>query len=386
MAATSKLDRRIAEIRGTSPIQSPSVHRLAAYSQHTDCTLATLGFSAGVDFDRLLKGTRLEAPFGQSPFAFRRGLSFEKRLRDDDYSATLQVLRDEMGFRGGKLAVVNLRKAYPANAASMPLRARDTRAILDRIARGDSAAPDLIDGAVLCGTIGGRFAYFEADALAARSGLQIRVAEVKSFPKVDGRVDAEKLGAALDQVAVYALLARGEIDRLGFDAVRLVSDVGLLITPLNVGMTPTLSVQKVVNRIARIEKLLASVPRVTDVAASVPADLSFGPVADRTADEGQRLDALHVIADGVGTAYKPSCLTTCGNALFCRERAFQKGLPCIAGTSAVRLLPGVPSLDRAEELTRGVMPAPSEEAAAGQLARAGRLYDAMGCALPRRTA
>jgi hypothetical protein len=383
---SARTEQRQAVIRGDSPRRSATVHVLAAYSQHTDCNLATLGFSAGVDFDRLLAGTRLRAPFGQSPFAFRRGLAFEKLLRADNYAATAAVLREEMRYTSSGIQVVNVREPYPATAASMPLRARDTREILERIIRGDRSAPDLVDGAVLSATIGGRPAFFEADALAARTGVQIRVAEVKSFPKVDDRVDAEKLGAALDQVAIYILLAREEVGRLGGDPDRLVSDLAMLITPLNVGMTPTLSVQRVANRITRIEKLLRGVPRAEDVAAAVPAGLSFGPVADRAADTNRRIDTLHGIADQVGTAYKPACLTTCGNALFCRERAFGQGLPCVSGTAAVRLLPGVPSLDRAEELSRGATPASAETPAADHLARAGRLYDTIGSALPRRTA
>jgi hypothetical protein len=386
MVVSNQLEQQLAEIRGVSPRRSPTVRVLADYSQHTDCNLATLGLSAGVDFDRLLTETRLQAPFGQSPFAFRRGLAFEKLLRNGNYAATAEVLREEMRYPSSGIRVEDLHERYPATAARMSLRARDTRAIIERIIRGDRSAPDLVDGAVLSATIGGRPAFFEADALAARTGGQIRVAEVKSFPKVDGRVDAQKLGAALDQVAIYILLAREEVLRLGGDPDRLVSDLAMLITPLNVGMTPTLSVQRVANRIARIEKLLRSVPRAEDVVATVPTGLSFGPVADRNADENRRLDTLHGLADRVGTAYKPTCLTTCGNALFCRERAFRQGLPCVAGTAAVRLLPGVTSLDRAEELSRGTLPTPGEKPAADQLARAGRLYDSIGSSQSRRTA
>jgi hypothetical protein len=93
-----------------------------------------------------------------------------------------------------------------------------------------------------------------------------------------------------------------------------------------------------------------------------------------------------VLVDRVGTSYKPACLTTCGNALFCRERAVGEGLPCAMGAGAVRLLPGVATLDRAEELSRGDTPTPEEDAAAAHLARAGRLYDTIGSTLPRRSA
>jgi len=84
---------------------------------------------------------------------------------------------------------------------------------------------------------------------------------------------------------------------------------------------------------------------------------------------------LNDLADRVGTCYQPSCLATCGNAKFCRERAFRAGSVTLAGTAAVRLLPEIVSLDRAEELARGASPSPAEAPTAEFLQRAGRLYD-----------
>src|SRR5262249_38067843 len=160
--------------------------------------------------------------------------------------------------------------------------------------------------------------------------------EVKSFPKVDERVDPDKLAAALDQVAIYILLTREAAERLGGDPERLVSDRALLITPKNVGMTPILSEQRVTRRIERSQKLLRSIPDPADVIASVPPGLSFGKVGDTEADERIRLDTLNDLAERVGTCYESSCLSTCGNARFCRERAFRAGTPNLAGTSAMR--------------------------------------------------
>jgi hypothetical protein len=233
----------------------------------------------------------------------------------------------------------------------------------------------LIDGAVLSAIIGGRTAYFEADALAAWAAAVIHVAEVKSFPKVDERVDPDKLGAALDQVAIYILLTRDAVLKLGGDPERLVSDRALLVTPKNVGMTPTLSEQPVTKRIERNRKLLENIPDPADVIASVPRALSFGPVADTNANERVRLDVLHDVADRVGTCYEPSCLATCGNAKFCRERAFRAGTTTLLGKGAVHLVPEILTLDRAAELTRGTSPSAAEVPAASLLERAGRLYD-----------
>jgi hypothetical protein len=69
------------------------------------------------------------------------------------------------------------------------------------------------------------------------------------------------------------------------------------------------------------------------------------PVADTPADRRVRLDVLADLADRVGTCYEPSCLATCGNAKFCRERAFRAGTPNVTGTGALRLLPEITTLN-----------------------------------------
>jgi hypothetical protein len=374
-ASLSQVETRLAAIRGGAPRRSPSVRVLASYSGHTDCNLATLGFAARVDFDRLLDGTRYQAPFGQSPFAFSRGLAFERMIQEHGYAATLNLLRTKMQFAVEDARIANLRNAYPKNAEGMRLRANQTKLLVRQLVSGDPAAPNLIDGAVLQTLVGGIPARFEADALAARFGGPIHAGEVKSFPVVDGRADQDKLAAALDQVSIYILLTKQLVEEVGGDA-DTVSAVALLITPMNVGLTPTLSVQDVSKRIARIQRLLAGIPDVPSIADSVPQGVTFATVADPKADETRRVDALHELAERLGTVYSAGCLSTCGNALFCRERAFRAGQPCVLGPQATRLLPGIETLQRAAELTAGAPPSQTEAAVAPQLERAGRLYDA----------
>jgi hypothetical protein len=372
---SSSAHRCLGEICGDAPRRSTNVRALAAFAQNAGCPLANLAFAAGVDLDRLLVGTHFQTPFGQSPFAFQRGLTFEASLRKNGYAATLDLLRAALNDPLSSPVVVSLRDQHSKDRAGMMLRWQDTRELLRRIVGRDPGAPNLIDGAVLRGEVGGLEAFFEADALAARARGAIRVAEVKSFPKVDGRVDADKLGTALDQVGIYLLLLRRIVAELGGDPAALVSDEGLLITPRNVGLQPTLSVKGVGPRIARAEQVLAAVPRVADVIAAAPLGRSFGPVADRTAEEPRRLHALEVLADEVGTAYKPGCLASCGNARFCRSRARCKSEPALLGSTAARLMPGITTLSRAEELSRGLSPTGAEAPAAALLAGAGRLYD-----------
>lgn len=367
-------DTRIESLTRGAPRRSPTVRVLAAFSEHADCNLASLGFATGVDFEKLLTGTGFEAPFGQSPFAFGRGLAFERLVADSGYAATLDLLRETMGFPVEDARIVSLRNVHPKNARGMTLRAHDTKALLRQIVNGDLSAPNLIDGAVLSAEVGGVRANFEADALAARFGGLIHAGEVKSFPVVDGRGDPDKVGAALDQVAIYILLARGLVEELGGNA-DLVSSDALLITPKNVGLTPTLNVINVARRIARTQTLLDQVPRLADMAVDLPTGASFGLVASQTEDQNRRVAHLHNIADQVGTTYRPTCLATCGLSRVCRARAFNAASPQLVGPEIARLLPGVASLSRAAELSDGAPPSISEAPAAQQLARASRLYE-----------
>jgi hypothetical protein len=191
---------------------------------------------------------------------------------------------------------------------------------------------------------------------------------------VDQRADADKLAGALDQVAFYLLLLRNVVAEEGGDPVS-VSNQAMLITPRNVGLTPMLSVQDVTRRVGRAERLLARLPAAAEVAGSVSAEATFGTVADQAAEPARRVDALHALADEVGTAYSPDCIGSCGNAFFCRARAFQVASPALVGQQAVRLLPCVGSLSRSAELADGASPLATEKLVALQLSRAGRLYD-----------
>lgn len=362
-----------ATLRGTAPRRSPTVRVLAAYSSHTDCNVATLAFAASVDMDKLLVGTPFQAQFGQSPFAIARGNQFERSIRRDDYAPALELLRTKMRFDTTDAKVVSLRRASSPNKQGMALRANQTRALIQQILRHDKQAPNLIDGAVLQAQIGGEVAFFEADAIAAQFAGPIHGGEVKSFPVVDGRPEPDKLGAALDQVAIYILLTQQLVAELGGNPDQAVSTTAMLIAPRNVGLTPTLEVQNVASRIRRMSTLLGRSVPVDELAAGLP-DGVFGRIADKDIEPGRRLELLDSVVERVGSKLTTSCLSSCGAARFCRARAVAKGSPAIGGEQIVRLLPGVNSLPRAAELAAGAQPTPNEAPAAGQLARAGRLY------------
>lgn len=366
-------DARLDALRGGAPRRSSNVRELARFAANSTCSLASVGFAARVDYDQLLRGTRFEAPYGQSPFAFRRGMRFEDMLRSDGHAPILSLLGDKLGYDVRGASVANLRKGFSRGTPGMEARAAKTAEYVKALISGEKGAPNLLDGAVLGRTIGGVKAFFEADAVAASFGRPIHVGEIKSFPTVDGQADPEKIGAAVAQVSIYILLLRELVQSLG-GSPEIVSAEALLITAKNTGLQPTMHVKHVGREIDRARRILDHVPRVADIAASLAETTpGFEPVA--SGEEGARLDKLAVIADKVGVDYRPECLSSCGLSRFCRERAQVKGEPCRVGGPLVRLLPGIESLDRVTRLSRGEEPQPFERAVADQLRRAALLRE-----------
>jgi hypothetical protein len=363
-------DAELTKIRGEAPEKRPTIRVLAAAAEHNECPFSRLALATRTDLDRLSEGTYFAMDFGQDPQAFQRGQTFERLVKDKDYAALIQLLRDKAGFPTGDVRIRDLRSGAAPNERGLQFRAAETKQLLKKIVRKSADAPNIVDGAVLTCRIAGRIAYFEADGLAAASGGRIHVAEIKSFSLTDGRCDNDKLGAACEQAAWYAMLCKRTLAELGFspDAV---SDDGFIIVARGLGLAPTLLQQSLTARIRRAANLLEAIPSGEDV-VTFANHLKF-PAGNAAPQE--RLDRLEQMMDQVGTKYRPECLRNCGMARLCRGRAQQSGLVDMCGNSMVRLLPGVRTLSRAAELAGGAKPAPTERYAATELQRAGAVYE-----------
>jgi hypothetical protein len=362
---------KLAKVRGPAPEKRPSVRVLSAATAHSDCPFAMVALATRTDLDKLCQGTYFEVSFGQDPQAFQRGEMFERRVKDLNYAALIQLLRDNAGFPLPSVRIEDLRSRTPPNMEGLKQRAAETRRLLRQIARKAPEAPNIIDGAVLTCTIAGRVAYFEADSLAAAAAGRLQVVEVKSFPVTDGRCDKDKLGAACDQAAWYALLCQKELIEDGLHA-DVVSSEGLIIVAQGVGLTPTLLRQNLEARIRRAGRLLAATPDPAQILSNLADDVQF-PAVNVEADE--RIEMLEDLLDVVGSTYRPGCLHDCGMARLCRSRAHDQGLPALCGSAVVRQLPGVPTLARAVELSERVPPRPDETHVASALERAATVYD-----------
>ena len=323
----------------------------------------------------------MSIPYGQAPQAIRRGIQFEARLKADDYRRLIETLRTVVTLPETSPRIVNLRAGHQRNRRGLIGRADKTKELLARIAVGGDGSPNLIDGAVFSEQIGGRESFFETDALAIGSGGTLSVAEIKSFPLVDGRADEEKVAAALDQAALYVMLASNTLDDLGFRADGVQRHVQLIL-PRNVGLQPELVQRDVTAREQRARELVRRAPTINDVLPDLPPGCSFDPDPDGPEmkwvdiDGGTRIGALEAIIEAVGTQYRPAaCLSHCGFARVCRLQATAAGDVELLGGAALRYIPGVESLDRAAQLVDGARPLDIEAPAAEVLSRAGALID-----------
>jgi hypothetical protein len=364
----------LARVRGRAPEMRANVRRLAAFANVHSCPTAAVAFAARIDTNKVLAGTSLEMPFGQSPFAIGRGVAFEALLRRHGHAELRRVLTEGLDADFTLAAIENLREGYAPNRTGLSMRANVTKSRMAEIADAPGE-PVILDGAVLNADIGGLPAYFEADEMAIGVGGQIIVGENKSWPVVDGKpTDEDALGAALDQAATYVLLGRRTLQREGVDPGKL-SDGVVLVTPRNTGLAPSLHRQDVASRVRRIERLLDAVPDVQETAASTPQSVTFDVAADTTMPESVRRASFRQITNRLGRVYDPAgCLTSCGFAWACRQQLFAEGDPAVVGGAVALALPGIAGLSRVAELSQGAPASAVEGPAARPIARAGRLY------------
>lgn len=342
-----------------------SVRGVAQWAHNTGCGTNNAAFAARVDLDQLLRDTAFEAEYGQSRFAIARGSRVERIGRENDYEKTFEVLDEAFGYPDDGRIALDMRHGYGFGNAALDARAQATKEAVAKIVAGAKDAPNIIDGAVLKATIGGYEARLEADTLGARTGPEFHVAEFKSWAKVDGQfADASKVGDALRQMGLYSLLVANLIEEVGGDPDNTLSDVGLLVTPRNVGLQLTGSKLSLARARAVAETTLAALPDPAGFEGEVDPSATFGAVADASTSDDDRLAALERVTDVYGTEYRQTCLSSCGLARFCRHKVRASGAPDICGSSVVRMLPAVPTLQRAYELAQGASPV-GEEVAVG---------------------
>ncbi|WP_407638942.1 hypothetical protein [Actinacidiphila yeochonensis] len=278
---------------------------LAALAANPGCRRRALMDAAGVDKGAVAEALGSPARFGQSHFAFSRGHAFEARVKADGYSALLRLL----GADG--------RAAAPELGAPGP-RGRVERTRL-ALAEAEPGGWTLLDHPLLALEIAGSTVYLEPDAVAVAPDGTWTVVEIKSFPILDGAADAQKVGAAARQSAVYALA----LDTVAEGRTR--PEI-VLVCPRDFSNLPTAERVDIRKQLAVTRRQLDRLTRISDIADALPEGTTFdlrpgpdGVTATRPREE------LAAAVECVPAAYAPECLSTCELAFHCRDRARAAG-------------------------------------------------------------
>jgi hypothetical protein len=360
--------------RGGAPTAGNNSREVAKYVATGQCPTRGLCLAAGVSTDRLLRGTRYEVPFGQSPFAIQRGRKVEEVARAKDAEAIR--LRAEAEFGSfPRWGVVDISTFY--KKPNWDVGVLSTYEVVAQVLAEDASAPSLIFGAAFAYELKRRKQHYEADVLLVTPRGVIHVVEIKSFPKVAGQADGKMLGEAVAQASIYLLALRELVSRLGGDPSQRVSDEVLVFTPENFRLRLTSTKKNVARRARYTEEALRLMPSVSEFERDVPRGFTFGEVADCGREESERVAPLERVACVVGTTFGPECLGNCGLFRFCRERQYRDRKLAALGPEVTNLLPGVETWDEALELSEGRdagLP-PNLRVIADRLARARRLID-----------
>jgi hypothetical protein len=222
-----------------------------------------------------------------------------------------------------------------------------------QVLNGAADAPTLIFGAAFAYQLKKRVQHYEADALLVNPSGVMHVVEIKSFPKVAGQADGEKLGAALAQSSIYLLALRELVNELGGAPETTVSNEVLIFTPENFRLRLTSTRKNVERRARYTNEALRQMPSINEYSAAVPREFTFGAIADGALAEADRVKPLETIAACLGTTFGSECKGNCGFFRFCRERHYRDRKLAVLGAEVTNLLPGIERWDEVIELSEG---------------------------------
>lgn len=355
----SPLESALSRIRGSLPRARANARTVAALTDNPGCTRRRVIDAAAIPAYELAARLGHAVTRGQSPFAITNGNRFEHRLKQGSkYALLVEALKPFIDLPTDDLRWVDLgqKKGHRIGAAWLESRARQTDAVLGKIARGDADAPHIVDHPVLVFDLAGADVFLEPDALAFRVGQELQLVEIKSYPIIDGQADPAKVSATAGQSAVYVLALRATLQRLGFDPDMLRWSV-ILVAPKNFGRTPVAHEIPLRKKSMALQRVLGSAPRAEEIIRNLPQgftlDVGCGGGKIDAADR-QKLDRA---VRALSRLYVPECLSTCDMGRYCRHQALIDDDPARLGRAARDSLAGVPTLDDALRLAKeGVRP------------------------------
>lgn len=349
----ASVESAIEKIRGSLPRSRANARTVAALTDNPGCTRRRIVDAAGVRAYELAERLGHAVTRGQSPFAITSGNRFEYRLKQgSDYALLIEALEPFIDLPKSGLRSVDLgkKKGKRIGVPWLEERARETDKVLTKIARGDKDAPHIVDHPVLVFDLAGADVFLEPDALAFRTGQELQLVEIKSYPIIDGQADPAKVSATSGQAAVYVLALRATLQRLGFNPDMLRWSV-ILVAPKNFGRTPVAHEIPLRKKSMALQRVLGAAPRADELIGDLPKrftlDVDCGNGNSKGAAGREKLD--HAMR-ALGMLYVPECLSSCDLARYCRHQAIVDDNPARLGRTARDNLAGVPSLGDALRL------------------------------------
>ncbi|WP_407699497.1 hypothetical protein [Streptomyces broussonetiae] len=344
------LRHRLAELRGPDvPAKALDARALAALAANPGCRRRAILDGAGVDKARLASALGAPSGFGQSQFALTRGNAFEARVKADGGAELLRLAHARLD----PAAEPPEGAAVPDLSAHGP-QGRTARTALALREATRAGGWTLLDHPMLALDVAGSLAFLEPDAVVVHPDGSWSVAEIKSFPMLDGAADPSKVGAAARQAAVYVLALEEVAARL--DPPPRVRHRVLLVCPRDFSNLATGSAVDVRKQRAVTARQLARLTRIEEIAEALPEGTCFAP--ERSAEE------LTAAVAAVPAAYAPECLAACELAFHCRDRAHEAGAVTRLGRPLRAELGGLATVEDVLAAARGESGDPDDPAVA----------------------
>jgi hypothetical protein len=346
-SVTKRLDR----LRGPAAPRSHDARTIAALTSNPGCSRRAVLDAAGIDKRRLATHLGFETGFGQSPFAISRGNSFERQVKADGCAALLSLLREELKLDIPELGYVDLSRTEE-RADSREQRFHRTRDLFAQALANPHGLAALADHPMLTLDVGGRTAYVEPDVVAFQVAGRFHIAEIKSFPVLDGQADPAKVAAAATQAAVYVLALEQLLVGLGADRSLVATDV-ILVCPKDFGNAPAAALVDVRRQRAAVRRQLDRLPGIAALLKEIDPDLTLDLKRDKDGAPTRPAAEVDKAVATIDANYAPECVSRCDMAFYCRSEARAQGSARLLGAAVQAELGGIDSLHQALDLAAG---------------------------------
>ena len=354
----------LARLRGPVHPEPHNARTISALTANPGCARRAVMDAAGVNKQHVAAAAGYPARFGQSQFAIVRGNAFEAQVKANGCAELLRLLRETLKLDIAEVAYTNLDDV--GGETKREVRHAHTRHNIERAAEAGDDATTLFDHPLLRIKVGGRAAFLEPDLVTFQVAGRFHVVEIKSFPVIDGQADGGKVAAAVTQAAVYVIALRELLEELGHDPSTVADEV-VLVCPENFANRPTAVLVDIRKQLTVLRRQLSRMARIETLLATLPRGLTFDLVPNRDGTPTRPASEIVAAIEAIPWRYAPECLDTCELAYFCREAS--RGDTAALGRDVRDELGGIESVAAVLDLAAGRTSPGDDQAEAADLLR-----------------